>query len=60
MSGGWNSWNYNQLSQAKTEAETEFGNKSLIFEYLVYLVSPPFFKEAFNINEDFDDTKTLL
>ena len=25
--GGWISWNYNQLSQAKAEAETEFGNK---------------------------------
>ena len=24
--GGWISWNYNQLSQAKAEAETEFGN----------------------------------
>ena len=26
VSGGWISWNYNQLSQAKAEAETEFGN----------------------------------
>ena len=25
VSGGWISWNYNQLSQAKAEAETEFG-----------------------------------
>ena len=24
VSGGWISWNYNQLSQAKAEAETEF------------------------------------
>ena len=24
--GGWISWNYNQLTQAKAEAETEFGN----------------------------------
>ena len=24
--GGWISWNYNQLSQAKAKAETEFGN----------------------------------
>jgi len=27
VSGGWISWNYNQLSQAK--AETEFGNISM-------------------------------
>ena len=26
VSGGWISWNYNQLSQAKAEAETECGN----------------------------------
>ena len=26
MSGGWISWKYIQLSQAKAEAETEFGN----------------------------------
>ena len=26
VSGGWISWNYNQLSQAKAQAETEFGN----------------------------------
>ena len=26
VSGGWISWNYNQLSQAKAEAEPEFGN----------------------------------
>ena len=26
VSGGWISWNYNQLSQAKAEAATEFGN----------------------------------
>ena len=25
VSGGWISWNYNQLSQAKAKAETEFG-----------------------------------
>ena len=26
VSGGWISQNYNQLSQAKVKAETEFGN----------------------------------
>ena len=29
VSGGWISWNYNQLSQAKAKAETEFGNNRL-------------------------------
>ena len=26
VSDDWINWNYNQLSQAKIEAETEFGN----------------------------------
>ena len=31
--GGWISWNYNQLSQAKAEAETEFGNMKVLSLY---------------------------
>ena len=45
VSGGWISWNYNQLSQAKAKAETDFG-KIMIFPRLgnAHVIFSKFFK----------------
>ena len=46
VSGGWISWNYNQLSQAKARAETEFGNKAYESYQVILLESEIVFTQT--------------